>query len=181
MRFATIIILLFAVIHPAKAATISYEITNIVNNRWQYSYSVYNNSLANDIDEFSIFFDVNFFENLTISNVPLNWDPLLIQPDSFLPDDGYFDALALGAGIAPGSTLGGFIIEFDYLFSGPPGNQYFEIRDAISFDLLESGNTVLTGASIPEPNTVWLALIGMFSILRLLSAKSGKTSPFIAN
>ncbi len=176
MRFVTALILLVTVVNSSNAATVNYEITNILGNRWQYNYSVYNDSLTIDIEEFLIFFDHNAFDNLAVVDTPVTWDPLVIQPDSALPDDGYFDALALGSGIAPGTSLSGFLIEFDYLLSGPPGSQYFEVRDSISFDLLESGNTVLANGSVPEPNTMFLAIIGIIPLLARIftKEKSGK-------
>ena len=171
MRLVTLLILVFTVVNPSIATTINYEITNILGNRWQYNYSVYNDSLTSDIEEFLIFFDHNAFDNLAVVDSPLNWDPLVVQPDSSLPDDGYFDILALSSGIAPGTSLSGFLIDFDYLYSGTPGSQYFEVRDSTSFDLLETGNTVLVSGNVPEPNTMFLAIIGIVPLLSRIFAK----------
>ncbi|WP_064042033.1 hypothetical protein [Methylomonas koyamae] len=171
MRLVTVLILFFIGVNSSSAASVSYEITNILGSRWQYNYSVYNNSLANDIEEFLIFFDHNAYANLTVGGTPINWDPLVIQPDALLPDDGYFDVLALGSGIVPGTSLPGFLIEFDYLFSGTPGSQYFEVRDSITFDLLETGNTVLTNGSVPEPNSIFLLIIGFVPLFYRISTK----------
>lgn len=145
-----------------QAATIDYEATNIAGNQWQYSYFITNDSLSVDIEEFLIFFDANSFSNLQLLSTPSDWDPILIQPDILLPDDGYYDALALIHGISPNSSLSGFSVQFNYLLSDIPGSQYFEIRDSITFGLLESGNTErLAEANIPEPNSLLILIQGI--------------------
>ncbi|MBS3955312.1 MAG: hypothetical protein KGZ88_20370 [Methylomicrobium sp.] len=175
MRFVKVLILMFIVVNSSNAATINYEITNILGSRWQYNYSVYNDSLTNDIEQFLIYFDHNAFDNLAAVDSPITWDPLVIQPDIFLPDDGYFDLLALASGIAPGESLSGFLIEFDYLLSGTPGSQYFEVRDSTSYNLLHSGNTVLAKRNVPELNTLLLVIIGIIPMLfRISVRKTGK-------
>ena len=113
-----------------------------------------------------MYFDVGVYENLTlITPTPATWDPLVIEPDNFLSNDGYYDALALSAGIAPGNSLGIFSVRFDYLGGGTPGSQYFEIVDSFTFDLLDSGQT----SPVPVPAAVWLfgsGLIGLIGVAR---------------
>ncbi len=142
----------------AQASIVHYEINNISGNRWEYSYEISNDTLAVDIEEFSIYFDFTLYENLAIGSTPSNWDPLLLQPDPGLPDDGIYDALALSAGIAPGDSLGGFSVLFDYLGTGTPGNQAFDILDPFTFAVLDSGTTQqATSAAVPEPS-FWMLL-----------------------
>jgi len=142
------------------ATTVSYSVASLGGNAWEYSYNVANDSLSNSIEEFSIFFGVNLFNNLQSPQAPATWDPIVIQPDPVLSDDGYYDALNTVIGIAPGETLAGFTVRFDYLGIGTPGSQFFEIIDPTTFSTLDSGMTTV----VPLPAAVWLFGTGIFSL-----------------
>jgi len=156
---------LFLFGNSAIANIITYTVDNIGGNTWQYNYTV-TNELAFDIEEFTVYFDLGLYENLAVTGSAVDWDPLVIQPDPLLPDDGFFDALALVAGIAPGDSLGGFSVSFDFLGVGTPGDQFFDIVDPFTFDSLASGITELRDAdvSVPEPTSTSLIALGLFLI-----------------
>ena len=157
------LLLLFA--GSSSATTITYDVTNITANIWEYSYTLSNDTLGVDIEEFTIYFDYNAYENLT-SAAPTGWDPLVIQPDTELPDDGFYDALLVsGSGIGAGDSLGGFSVQFAYLLGGTPGSQDFDIVDPVTFDVLDSGQTVLT--TVPLPAALWLFGAGLLGMLSL--------------
>jgi hypothetical protein len=166
---ATILLLctsLFAV-GRASAAVITYELTPEAGNRWTYQYTV--SAAASDpaIEEFTIFFDPALYANLLRVLAPSGWDALVIEPDPGLPADGFFDALALVAGIAPGSSLGGFAVSFDFLGNGRPGVQGFDIVDPVTFGTISSGITELERAiDLPEPGTAWLLAVPLLLLLR---------------
>ncbi|HEB90924.1 MAG TPA: hypothetical protein ENI85_15225 [Deltaproteobacteria bacterium] len=149
---------------PSQATTIFYSVSPIGGSTFEYAYLVENDSLAVSLEEFTLFFDRALFENLQAVNVPAGWDPLVAQPDPLLAEDGFLDVLALGLAdaIDPGGLLGGFSIRFDWLGSGSPGAQAFEIRDALTFDLLDVGVTV----PIPEPGPALLMLLGLAVLAR---------------
>ncbi len=149
--------------NTSSASTVSYDVTNISGNTWEYTYTVSNDTLAVDIEEFTIFFDYTAYENLALATAPTDWDPLAIQPSTTLPDDGFYDALALSGGIAAGGSLGGFTVRFDYLLGGTPGSQAFDIIDPITFATLDSGQTVL--AAVPVPAAIWLFGSGLLALL----------------
>ena len=91
--------------HPeANATVIFYEVQNLGGTTWEYSYTVENDTLGSDIEEFTIYFDLGLYENLVVVSTPADWDPLVIEPDANIPDDGFYDALALSAGISGGNT-----------------------------------------------------------------------------
>jgi hypothetical protein len=148
----------------ANATLISYEVINLAGNSWEYTYTVGNDTLGVDIEEFSVFFDLGLFANLIVGATPADWDPLVLQPDPAVPDDGLYDALALSAGITPGALLGGFSLRFDFLGEGAPGPQFFEILDAATFNVLDSGFTA-RAVAVPEPGTMGLMALGLLMLL----------------
>lgn len=145
----------------SAAATITYDVTSITGNTWEYNYTVNNNTLGFNIEEFTVYFDFGVYENLSLITAPATWDPLLVEPDNFFSNDGSYDALALNAGIAPGYSLGIFSVRFDYLGAGTPGSQYFEIVNSSTFDVLDSGRT----SPVPIPAAVWLFGSGLLGLI----------------
>jgi hypothetical protein len=145
---------------PSEATLITYEVAAIAGNTFEYRYAVENDTLSVDIEELTVYFDVDLFENLRMPTAPTDWDPLVIQPDTVLGDDGFLDVLALGSGIPPGGSLGAFTIWADFLGPGTPGRQPFEILDPLTFTVLDSGFTVPAAGAVAEPTTLWLFGIG---------------------
>jgi len=143
------------------ATTIHYESSQLGGNRWKYDYSITNDRLASNIQEFTISFDYGLYDNLTVVSPLTDWSQLVTNPALVfgVPDNGTYDALALSLGIAPGATMGGFSVSFDWLGAGTPGSQYFEIVDPVSFNTLDSGHT------IPEPSTFMLLSLGLTGLI----------------
>jgi len=141
---------------------ISYQAADLGGGRWQYTYDVWNNSLAEGIDEFTVWFGVGSYDNLLITTTDppaANWYELVWQPDEFLGDDGGYDALATGLDIGIGEHVAGFAVSFDWLGTGEPGAQFYEIIDPDTFATLDSGWTV------PEPGAVLLLGLGAVKVL----------------
>ncbi len=167
MRKAILLLAWLSVTSNASATLIEYTATNLGGNTWQYEYTLTNDTLGFAIEEFTIFFDVGLFANIGTSGfgAPTLWDPLVVQPEPGLPvpSDGFYDALALGEGIAPGATLGGFFVSFDYFGSGTPGDQFWNVVDPQTFATLDEGTTFTTGVPptpVMEPPVIGLMLGG---------------------
>jgi hypothetical protein len=162
---------------PAAASAILYDVTSLGGNTWRYDYTLANDSLTLSVDEFTIYFQNGLFESLRSPVGLAPWDVLAINPDPVLPADGFFDGLVfdLNAALAPGTTLGGFSVEFDYLGSGLPGSQFFQFLTA-SLEVLDTGFTELVSApptGVPEPGTVLLIVSGL--LLLTVRAVSRRT------
>ncbi|MEZ4352291.1 MAG: PEP-CTERM sorting domain-containing protein [Myxococcota bacterium] len=159
-----VLLFVLAFAPTALATTVYYQATSLGGSSWRLDYTVVNDTLAVDVEEITIWFDATETADLTAAIAPSGWDPLAIPADPLLFEDGFYDALALGVGIAPGASLAGFSVELDYLGVGAPGAQYFEIVDAFDPSIvLDSGTTVarVVSAPVPEPGAALLMLVGI--------------------
>ncbi len=160
-----VILQLCIYISPVSATVITTDLTNTSGNSWQAEYTVENNTLGSTIEEFTIWFDLGLYENISIVSTPSNWDPLVVQPDPSIPDDGFYDVLALGSGISSGSSLGGFTIMFDWLGGNSSMSQFFEVIDPFTWAVQDSGQTTIVTASIPEPPSIVLLSLGIAGLV----------------
>ncbi|MBN1765002.1 MAG: PEP-CTERM sorting domain-containing protein [Sedimentisphaerales bacterium] len=159
------VVVVFMVVSDARAqdTQISYFVNNLSGNSWQYTYDIRNISLTAGIEEFTIWFDYGLYENLAITtpDPPAgDWDEIVWQPEPLIGDDGGYDGRAEVStlAIAPGETVSGFAVSFDWLGTGVPGAQFYEIIDPDDFSTLDSGYTV------PEPATIFLFGLGVVAI-----------------
>jgi len=157
-----------------SATVIDYTLDSLGGNSYQYNYTINNDTLGSDLDQFSVFFDLSLYESLAVAVSPADWDSIVFQPDPLIPDDGLFDTLALGVPVAPGDTLGGFSVSFNWLGgTSGPGDQYFELLD-FNFNLLGSGTTLAVAGPNPVPEPDALPLLAL-SVLGLLFARRRQT------
>jgi len=149
--------LIFILSTSADATTIQYTVVDVpdigVGDRWEYRYSV-SDRIFDEGFGFSILFD---FETVSSIETPpivnADWDPIALQPDPLLPDDGLYDALSLAADATLADT---FIARFVWAGTGTPGSQPFVVFEP-GFSTIETGNTVL----VPEPSSFLLCALGL--------------------
>lgn len=162
----------------SQATIIEYDTSNIAGTTWRYDYTVANNTLGASLNEFTIFFGRDLYQNVSLGGAPAGWDPLAIEPDPNLPDSGFYDALALGSGLAPGSGLSGFFVMFDWLGAGTPASQLFNVVDAETIETLEVGFTVprvTTPPTTPVPEPSLLSLLAVAMLVGGLSVWRNRT------
>jgi len=172
LRFSTgLLSFCIALLASAHATIVTYTLNNLGGNDFSAEFTVTNDTLGTPIEEFTIFFPLGEYENLSITNSPTDWDGLAIEPDLGIPDDGFADWLALGTPIDGGATLSGFVVAFTFLGSGMPGDFLFDIVDPNTFDVLDTGvATLATASEIPIPGAVWLFAAGLLGLSRIRAA-----------
>jgi hypothetical protein len=163
MVAALLAALLWTSAAPALAAAVTYQATALGGDAWRYDYVVKNDGSPASIDEFTIFFELGLYADLAVAASPAGWDAQVVQPDSNIPADGFFDALALGAGLLSGEEAL-FSVTFTYSGPGTPGTQSFDVVDPLTFNVIESGRTA-AAAVVPEPGTAWLLLAAVGALL----------------
>ncbi len=142
----------------SPSVNINVDVEDLGFSRWQYTYEVINIDLPK-IMEFTINYDYGLYKNLAITTSdPLlsDWDEIIWQPDALIGDDGGYDALCLGDGIAAGESVSGFSVSFDWLGNGDaPGMQLFDIVNPNGMNIIGSGIT-----TVPAPGALLLASMG---------------------
>jgi hypothetical protein len=152
--------LVFLLAGHAFASTISvqYSLTPLGGQVYVYTYSVTNNGSLGagvPVQLFDVLFDPALYQEsslhiVTPSSLHSQWEETLLSSVPPLPAD--YDAFALSGGIADGSTVSGFAVQFHWLGTGTPGSQPFEVFNPVTFQLLQAAQT--SGASVsavPEP------------------------------
>lgn len=148
----------------AHATTIQYQATDLPDtvpgdDLWEYVYLVEDFTFNQDYG-FSVFFDHTAYAGIESPPPTVNadWDVIALQPDTGLPDDGLYDAMALTDGA---SLADAFVVRFVWLGSGSPRSQPFEVYGP-GFDVIE------TGATVPEPSTALLVAGGVLLLVSRL-------------
>jgi hypothetical protein len=163
--------LLFVLATQAFADTpisIQYTLVPLGGNVYQYVYSIRNNGTlpgGSAVKLFDIFFDSSLYQKsslqiVTPSSLQSQWSEVLLAViPPVIPAE--YDVLSLQGGIPVGGAVTGFSVKFTWLGSGVPGAQVFQISDPSTFQVLQTGQTVLDPTSVPAASTLSLILIGL--------------------
>ena len=135
----------------AQASVVEFTTTSLGGNLWRYDYTINNMSPSLGFDELTLYFDVNSFGLLNAPTAPPGWDPIVIQRDTGLLSDGFFDVLNLGGLVSDGISVSGFSVEVSYFGGGAPGAQSFDLLDSSTFTVVFSGQTVQLLDPVPVP------------------------------
>jgi hypothetical protein len=161
-----VICLALSVCSNAEATLIIYSVYPRGAGEFEYEYTLINNTLETPIKQFTIWFDLESYDNLVITTgEPLvtEWSEIILEETGFGLPIGY-DALAVGTntGIPPDEdmSVSGFSVGFDWLGTGIPGPQFFQIIDPFTLQTIDSGYT------IPEPAAFLTMGLAALYILR---------------
>lgn len=148
----------------AFATAISYDLTNVAGNTWQFDFTVKNDTLGSPLQAFDLYFDFATFTNLAAVAEPGTFSPTVLPPiDSppFATFDGAVTFSDFTTGIAAGATLGGFSVQADFSGAGAPGVPTWDVIDA-NFNTLDQGGATQIGpVGVPEPATLTLLGLGL--------------------
>ncbi len=153
----------------AGAVDVSYVLQDLGGGLFKYDYTFTNNSLGQSLTDIAIDFDKSLYDasSLQITLPSAEWssvffDEVDLGPGALVP--AAVDIFSTGLGVAPGSTAGGFAIQFRWLGPGAPVAQAFNVYDA-SFAVIDSGRTADAGTppppGVPEPQTLALVLLAL--------------------
>ena len=136
----------------AHATTVAFTLVSLGGNEYEYRYTLHNDTRNDAIQQVTVYFNAASYTQLRIPSSPAGWDALVVAADNNFPTpvDGFYDVLALSAGIAPGSSQGDFTVRFRWLGEGSPGPQRFTVVHPQTFQTLEAGLTV-PAAPMPVP------------------------------
>jgi len=153
-------------------------LTNLGGDRWQYDYTVTNNSEEDYLYGFSINFGYGLYNRLDHEFDPASWDEsyndgfwnglfqdnwLITWGDPFVYGDG--ELLAFNdTGLAPGGILEGLSISFDWLTAGIPGTQSFVLFGADYGELPGGYTSGDDMPPVPEPQTFMLLGTGLLGL-----------------
>lgn len=145
------------------AATIQFDVINIGQNNYRYTYVVSGMTFAAN-QELDVKFDPALFLSLSNPHAPSGFSALVFQPNN-PPGFGIFgDFSALATVNNP--ALSPFSVDVIFLGQGLPGAQSFEINQYDSnlnfVGTLASGTTVPNGGvtATPEPSSFVLGGLG---------------------
>jgi hypothetical protein len=177
-----LILLAASEVNVAAPVSVDYSLTSLTApNRYQYSYTLTNVSLATPVSWFSVDFDPALFDeaSLVITSTGLgNWTEQVLGSVPGLP--AQYDAYkTTGTPIGIGDSEAGFRIEFTWLGAGTPGSQAFTVYDPATLAVLDTGLTTLVGVppptGIPEPSSLMLVLLALGTTVAL-TRHTGRSS-----
>ncbi len=119
-------------------------------DRWQVAYTLdLGGSTFSSNQGFTIYFSSGLYSNLNTTSSPSGWDVLTLQPETILIAlDGLLDALAL---VDNPSVSTPFVVEFDWLASGSPKSQLFELYSLqTGFQLTGTGSTHVQSVGVAD-------------------------------
>ena len=152
----------------AIATIISYEASYISGTTWEYSYTV-SDHVFNTGDSFEIVYELGAYENITDISHGSDWNVTTLDPVNI---PGWFSFNGIYNGTASTdnpSLIDPFVVQFDWLGTGDPSTQPFNVFAAGNWMMpIETGITESSSSSIPEPSTIFLigSLLGFITIKR---------------
>ena len=155
-----LVLMLAGAVQSEPNSRITYNIAEIGPGHWEYLYTVENIDLTAGIEQFIVWFDFSLYDNLAITTVyppARDWTESIVEPGPTAADPGRYEAITQASpqAITIGHSAGGFAVSFDWLGTGDPGPQFYEILEPFTTNVIDSGWTI-----VPEPLTITLLGLG---------------------
>ncbi len=142
-RFLLVLVIVSLLLPGVCLATeITYILEDLGSGQWVCHYNINNDTLAADIEQFIIWYEPWLYQNLSVVStqaIGFDWYQDTIEPDPVWLDYGAYRALAYSSGIGQGQNLNGFAVRFEYLGSGVPTLQEFDIVDPVTYASMDTG------------------------------------------
>jgi hypothetical protein len=175
---AATLFLLFAT--PAAATVnIQYTLIPLGGDLYRYVYTITNSPGSSPAELFDILFDTSLYSEtslqiVTPTNLHADWSEQLLGSLPGIP--AAYDVLSLKGGVAGGTFVTGFSVQFRWLGAGVPGAQPFKVYNATNFQLLQSGST--SGVlAVPAASTFSLLTLA-FGVVLIVWAQRRAYDPF---
>ncbi len=148
----------------ANAAVVQYNTTALGGGVWRYDYMLEGAAPTGGFDGLTLYFEASSYGLLANAVAPADWDPLIVQPETGIPADGFLDLLSLSGLLLGNVGPVEFSVDVEYLGLGAPGPQRFELYQITPFDVVASGQTGQLN-SVPEPVTGALVALALGGIV----------------
>jgi hypothetical protein len=150
----------------ASAAAIEYQATNLGGSLWQYDYWV-SDFIFSAGQGFAVEFIYEPIHYANLTPVSSDWDVLAFDPDTQLPDEGLYDALAV---VDAPDLSQPFSVTFTWLGAPlTPGSQRFylyELDSSLEPVPIDGEEGLTTLRTVPEPSTLVLLASGVLVVWR---------------
>lgn len=150
----------------ATAGLVHFQATSLGGDLWHYDYTLQGQAPTGGFDGITIYFAADAYRLVNNLVAPLDWDPLVVQPDTGLPADGFVDLLNVGGLLQDMVGPVNFSVNFQFLGMGAPGSQPFELYRTAPFATVLSDQTQ-SPATVPEPGTAALVGLALGLVLRI--------------
>lgn len=110
-----------------NGSKLSINFKQISGQRWEADYVIANESSSTPIKGLRVTFPANSYDNIAIITTPSTWDAISANPDTVIGANGIYEIFTITSEIIDGDPLKGIRLEFDWLKSGSPSSQSFEI------------------------------------------------------
>ena len=153
--------------------TVSSTVTQTGSNTWEYQFTVFNNSPADNISTPSVVsFEIPYFNDSGIQNItsPAGWTASVWEEHSFGSGLVWYNGYSINYGIQPGQSLSGFGFTAPFAPVKGPFMLYFAGGDRVLGDPAIPGSDLALQAgytqpfpvtAVPEPETYAMMLAGL--------------------